>query len=522
MPKLSLPFLYSALVTGLLLTSGCTVLGPDYQEPEVSWLNDWQPSAYPVADTKEEQQADDLQFWWQLFNDPELNQLIETVKQENINLRIAGLRILESRALLGIAGSNLYPQVQQASGAANYTKTEQHGRSLIDSSGSQVGYSFGLNAAWELDFWGRFKRGIESADAAYFASIANQQDLQVLLSSQASSLYFAYRTTQARIAIANENVALSKRSFEITELLFKRGADSELDLQQAKTQYLAAQATIPTLESALIQTRNALSVLLGRPPGDLPELDNAQYKLPTIESTSIEDVPTKLLVRRPDIRAAAWQVAAQSAQIGIAEADYYPTISLLGSLGWSGKDKSGSPDIGSLGIGPTLKWNIFDHGRIKNNIRVQDTRLQQLIENYQESVLQAAREVDDAAISIIKTSEAQTLYDQTVTAAKRSLTLATARYREGYSDFQRVLDAQQALFVQADRRLVNHGSHLSSVVNLYKGLGGGWVYTPVENIIPEVTRNTMQQRTDWGDLLTAPIYNDPSNTAPAHEDSPHE
>ena len=163
-------------------------------------------------------------------------------------------------------------------------------------------------------------------------------------------------------------------------------------------------------------------------------------------STSIQDIPARLLIRRPDLRAAAWQVAAQSAQIGIAEADYYPAISLLGAIGWSGSSLSGSPTVGNLGVGPALSWNIFDYGRIENNVRVQDARLQQLIEKYQETALQAAREVDDAAISVLKTAEQQAILDESVSAARRALEIANTRYREGYSDFQRVLDAQRSLF----------------------------------------------------------------------------
>ncbi|TNF98667.1 MAG: TolC family protein, partial [Gammaproteobacteria bacterium] len=255
--RLTLPFL-------ALTLSACTMLGPDYKEPEVEWLNDWQPSVFPVSAAPEEQQAEDLQFWWQMFNDPVLNQLIAIAKQENHSLRIAGLRILESRAQLGIAGSALYPQVQQATGALSYSSTEKHGGNVADSSLNQTSYSLGANASWELDFWGRFKRGIESADAAYFASIANQQDAQVLLSAAVADLYYVYRTTLGRIAIAKENASRQKRSFEITEQLFQAGGDSELDLQQAKTQYLSTLSSIPQLEAALVQTRNAIAVLLGR------------------------------------------------------------------------------------------------------------------------------------------------------------------------------------------------------------------------------------------------------------------
>jgi len=508
------------LLCGAVAVSACTTLGPDYREPEVAWLQDWQPSLYGLLEGKTET---DLRFWWQVFNDPVLNRLIESAKKDNLSLRIAGLRILESRALSGIARSGLYPQIQQVSGAVSYANTQQRGGTLGDNNQSLVSYQAGFDLAWELDFWGRFQRSIESADAAFFASIANQRDGQVLLSAQVANLYFAYRTTELRVVIARENAAIQKRSYEITERIYKSGEGSELDLQQAKTQYLATLSTIPDLEITLTTIRNALAALLGRPPGNLPELAGRPVKqLPSIAATGIRDIPAQLLLRRPDIRAAAWQVAAQSAQIGIAEADYYPAISLLGSIGWSGNTLSGSSNTGSLAIGPALRWNIFDYGSIENNVRVQDALLQQLIENYRNTVLQAAREIDDAAINVVKTREQQDVLAESVRAAQRSLELANKRFHEGYADFQRVLDAQRAVFSQAERQLVNQGSHVGAVIDLYKTLGGGWLPTPVEQLIPEEVRDTMQARTDWGNLLTAPLPDSPATPLPDSGASQHE
>lgn len=305
------------LVTTLALNA-CTTLGPDYQEPEVSWIDHWQTSLYGQTGTPQPESAADLRFWWRLFDDPALNQLIERARQSNPNLRIAGLRILESRAQLGIAGSSLYPQLQQVGGAVDYVKTHRRGGALPNDEQNLVSYQAGFNLGWELDFWGRFRRGIESADAAFFASIANQRDAQVLLTAQVADLYFAYRTTELRISIARDNAAIQKRSYAITEQVYLSGEQSELDLQQAKTQYLSTLSTIPELQITLTKTRNALATLLGRPPGDLPELSSRQAVLPDIEPLLIRDIPAQLLMRRPDVRTAAWQVAAQSSQIGIA------------------------------------------------------------------------------------------------------------------------------------------------------------------------------------------------------------
>lgn len=488
------------LITAWALTA-CATLGPDYREPEVHWLDDWESDLYGQMGSPEEQSQIDLRFWWRLFDDPVLNQLIELSKRENPSLRIAGLRVLESRAELGIAGSSRYPQVQQATGAINYVNNRQFG-GPDHSFGS---YQAGLNVGWELDFWGRFKRGIESADAAFFASIFNQQNAQVLLNAQVVDFYFAYRTTLLLIDIAKENAMIQKRSFEITEQLYKSGQNAELDLQQAKTQYMATLSSIPGLEITRTQLRNALGALMGRAPGNLPELDEEVQGLPILNPIIIRDIPARLLMRRPDIRSAAANVAAQSAQIGIAEADLYPSISLFGTIGWSGSTLSGNPDTLSLGIGPTFTWNIFDHGQIKNNVRVQDARLQQAIENFRNTVLQAAREIDDAAISIVKTREQKDPQRESILASQRSLELANARYREGYSDFQRVIEAQRAVVAQAERGVDNDSSHINAVISFYKAVGGGWLDTPVEYLVPETTRETMESRSDWGDLLQAPL-----------------
>jgi len=503
----------AGLLAGFAL-AGCTMLGPDYEEPDVEWLEAWHTDLYGQAGESPEPGETDLRFWWRVFDDPVLDGLIDSARRGNPSLRIAGLRILESRAVLGIAESALYPQSQQISGSAAWTHTRQSGGAAPDRSDTFTAYQAGAAVGWELDFWGRFRRGIESADAAFFASMANYQDVQVLLAAQVADLYFAYRTTLLRIGIARKNAALQKRSLEITEKLFASGQQSELDLQQARTQYLATLSTIPDLEITRTQTRNALAAVLGRPPGELPELAGLEGLLPSVDPRIVADIPARLLMRRPDIRTAAWQVAAQSAQIGIAEADLYPSVSLFGTVGWSGTTIDGAPDTTTAAVGPGFTWNVLDYGRLRNNVRVQDARLQQAIESFQNTVLQAAREIDDAAIGVVKTREQQGILAESVRAAERSLVLANTRYQEGYADFQRVLDAQRALFSQAERETVNQGRHVSAVIGLYKALGGGWTPVEIERLVPEETRETMRERTNWGDLLTAPLppqASDPSS-----------
>lgn len=499
--------LLPVLLVTLMQLSSCTVLGPDYSEPEITWLNKWEASIYSNLDTDEEFDQTDLQFWWQIFQDEQLNKLIELVRRENPSLTIAGLKILESRAALGIAKSSLYPQVQQVSGSTLYNNDHSWGGDLPDSSSSFSSFQSGFNLGWELDFWGRFKRGIESADAAFFASIANQQNLQVLLSAQVVDAYYAYYTALLQIDIARKNATIQKRSYEITERLYESGEKAELDLQQAKTQYMSTLSTIPGLEIALVQIRNSISTLLGRAPGLIPELDDQLKPLPVLEQNIIKQVPAQLLMRRPDIRAAAFQVAAQSAQIGIAEADSYPSITLLGNIGFSANTIDGSADSLSFSIGPSFTWNIFDHGAIENNIRIQDARLQQTIENFQNVAVVAASEINNSIISVIKTREQKLPQQASTQAANRSLELANSRYKEGYADFQRVLDAQRSAAAQAANELSNDSNHISAVISFYKAIGGGWNNMIIDEIIPAQSRDEMQSRTDWDKLFEAPLPN---------------
>jgi NodT family efflux transporter outer membrane factor (OMF) lipoprotein len=487
-----------------LALQACASLGPDYQEPQVEWLDQWQTDLYgqviSAGNTEE-----DLSFWWQAFNDPILNGLIETTRQKNSSLQVAALAIVQSRAQLGIATGSQYPQVQQASGSlARTDKWPTEGGNSGDHSYLNS-YNAGFNIGWEMDFWGRWRRSIESADAAFFASISNYQNAQVLLSAQMAQSYFSYLTILRQIAIARENTELQKRSMEITTRLYESGQSAELDVQQAKTQYLATLASIPSLEISLRQVKNAIAVLLGRAPGNVSELDNVVGNLPALSPLMIEEIPARLMMRRPDIRTSAWQVAAQSAQIGIAGADLYPSVSLFGSIGWSGNSLNGNADSVSTGFGPSFTWNLFNYDRIENNVRVQDAALQQLIESYQLTVLGAASEIDNAAISVVKTQEKDILLKDALVAAERSLVLSSKRYQEGYSDFQRVLSAQLARAGASNSYVANQGAHINAVIAFYKSLGGGWQPVDGENLIPDQIRQLMEERTEWDGMLNDPL-----------------
>ena len=488
-------------MAGVALLSACTTLGPDYQRPAVPWLDHWTGgSLEPLATAPRVPQSAQTSEWWRRFNDPVLDRLVAEALRANPNVRTAGLRIMEARAQLGIAGSTLYPQVKQATGDVLWA-----GEHKEHSDTSAVSFSAGLRASWELDFWGKFQRGIEAADAGYWASIALYDDVQVLMASQVATLYITIRTVKVRLRIAAENAALQKRNLDISERLFASGHDSELDVQQAKAQYLATLASIPALEIGVRQAQNALSVLLARPPGPLPEMATAKDTIPQAELEVIVDMPADLLRRRPDVRAAEMQLAAQSALIGVSTADLYPSISLLGSIGLSATSLSSSARSLTWGIGPSLVWNVFDQGRLTNTVLLQDARFQQLYEQYQDAVLRAAREVDDAAVSFARTGEQIVLLAESVKAAQRSLDIATLQYREGLTDFQRVLDSQRTLFVQQDNLVATQGGLMQSLVAIYKAMGGGWEQGRSRPVIDDATREAMERRSDWKGILAEPL-----------------
>jgi NodT family efflux transporter outer membrane factor (OMF) lipoprotein len=505
--------LTAALAAALL--GACRTVGPDFERPQVPWLAGWPGgSLAALASSSVEQGAApakpdaargaSLQTWWDNFHDPVLSQLIAGALRANPSVRTAGLRIMEARAQLGIAASTLYPQGQQVTAELLGVGAQRSG--APDS--RDLAFDTGLRIGWELDFWGKFRRTIEAADAGYLASIARYDDVQVLIAAQVANLYCAVRTIEARLAIAVENADIQRRSLDITALLFKGGAEAELDVQQARALYLNTLSTIPQLESSLRQTQNALSILLARPPGPLPEMAPGRNRIPqaTLDLAGLPaGRPADLLRRRPDVRGAEMQLAAQSALIGVSEADLYPAISLTGAASLSATSMSGAPQVLNWALGPSLVANVFDYGRLRNSVLLQDARFQQLAEQYQDAVLRAAREVDDAAVGFARTREQIALQAEAVKAARRSLDLATLQYREGLVDFQRVIDSQRTFFSQQDLLATSRGNLAQNLIALYKALGGGWEQGRTRPVLDEATRATMDKRSDWRGILAAPL-----------------
>lgn len=496
----------------LLSLIGCAKVGPDFDHPSTELAPGWLEQGDKRVRTK----SGDFRDWWRLFKDPTLNRLIRTAYEQNLPLRVAGLRILEARAQLGIAIGDFYPQQQHLSGFTDRFHLPLRG--LSERLPSDNGFvntlwmdRIGLTSSWELDVWGKFRRAIESADAELLAAVADYDATLVTLTADAANFYIRIRTLEKKLEIARSNVQAQLGNLKIAEAKFSGGSSSQRDVEQAKTVLGSTQASIPTLESQLRQTKNALCLLLGMPPNDLDKplgSGSGVAQIPTPPVQVAVGIPTDLLRRRPDIRSAELAAAAQSSRIGVAKANLYPAFSLSGSFGFVSSNATGNSlsDIFQWGshfyrFGPAVQWNLFNYGQITNQVRAQDARFQELLITYQNSVLQAQKEVEDGLISFLKTQDAAEYLAQSTAAAQRSLDLATIQYREGIADFTTVLTAEQSLLSQQDSFATTLGDIASSLVNVYRALGGGWQIREGLDFVPAPIKQAMANRTNWGDLL---------------------
>jgi NodT family efflux transporter outer membrane factor (OMF) lipoprotein len=498
------------IVTGLLCLAACTPVGPDFVRPDMPANPAWLEAELAEFDTD----TPELANWWRQLNDPVLDQLIETALANNNNLRIAGLRVLESQANLNIATGLQWPQAQVAVGDATAVGASESNANTTAGDLNFTQYNLGASVSWEIDFWGRFRRGIEAAEAGYLASVASYDDLTVLLIAQVATTYTAILSAEEQLRLAEESAAIQRRSFEIVDVLYRNGDSSELDALQAQTLLLSTEAVIPGLKTSVQQAKNALSVLLGLPPAGVDSILGSAETLPTLPDDVSVGIPANLLRQRPDIRQAELQAMAQNALVGVANANLYPSFSLNGYIGVAAAGntdttRTGDSGIGELfrtesltySVGPSFVWPFLNYGRIRNDIRVQDARLQQALIAYRESVIQAAREVEDSMTALARSREQDDILASTVAVAERSSDLSLLRYTEGFADYQRVLNAQQALFSAQQRYAANRGAVLANFIALYRSMGGGWQTTAPRRLIDEGTRQEMQERTDWGEML---------------------
>lgn len=501
----ALPVLGLTLSLGAMsLLGGCTV-GSDYQRPDLDL-----PAAWSEAGTDGIAASPRLARWWEPFGDPILTALIEDAARQNLTLQAAGLRILAARAALGIAAGNRLPQRQNANGNIRRTRVSESTANVPPGlDGSYWDATNGAEIAWEIDFWGKFRRNLEASRAGLAGTLASYDAALVTLASETARAYFAVRTVQALLDVTRSNIAVQERSLEISEVLARNQRTTELDVAQARTLLESTRADLPQLEARLIRARNALSLLLGRPPGDLEaRLGHGPIPSPPAEITL--GLPADLVRQRPDVLEAELDAVVQSARVGIATANRYPAFSLVGVIGLRSADANGAAlgDIAETSsiesiAGPGFTVPILNYGRLRNAVLQEDARLQQALVRYQNTVLNAAREVEDAIAGFVNEREALAALRRSAAAAERAVDLALVQYREGIASYQRVLDTQRTLNLQQRLAAASQGEVVDQLVLLYKALGGGWEIRRGEPVVDQRYLDAMRARAGWGRRLEA-------------------
>jgi NodT family efflux transporter outer membrane factor (OMF) lipoprotein len=474
-----------ALGVCVALAGGCTTfrdwahngfkVGPNFEQPPAISSAAWIDAGDPRIVTRYPRQDD----WWNVFADPVIPGLIEKARQDNLDLRAAGLRVLQARAQRNISVGNLFPQSQNLIG--DYAHV-QLGKNLNVFGNPQASlpstlnvWATGFNASWELDFWGRFRRQIESSNADLESSAETYRDALVTLFADVATNYVQLRTFQQRIAFARNNVEIQKETLALAQARLQAGKGTELDVKQARSSLSQTESTIPPLLIGARQASDRLCILLGLPAQDL-----AGYlgdgSIPAVPPSVGVGIPAELINRRPDVRKALRDAASQSAKIGIAEADFYPAIGVTGFMGYAADDLARlfSEKSFTSVVLPNFQWKILNYGRIRNNVRAQNAAFQARVYQYQQTVLIAGREVEDAMVAFLQYQVQARSLEESVRDAADSVEIVQALYKGGLVDFNRVLTAQSQLVALQDQLAVARGNIVVSLIAVSRALGGGW------------------------------------------------
>ncbi len=479
----------------VLLAAGCMV-GPNYHAPTVKAPTQWAGLDAASSDdtSKATSEAAALADWWKSFQDPELDSLIERAVQSNLTLKQAQARILQAREARTVAGAGLLP-------SANASSSVSNSRSGVVAGGAAQTltprarnlFEDGLDATWELDFFGGLRRGIEAADANVQAAVEDSRDTMVTLTAEVALNYIELRGFQQQIAVAQKNLESERRTADITHRRFDVGFASRLDTANADAQVATTQSQIPTLQASAQQTIYSLSVLLGQEPAALQAELSPQGAIPPTPPVVPVGLPSDLLQRRPDIRRAEAQLHSATAQVGVATAGLFPQFSLTGSGGQQGLT------VGSLGslasrfwsVGPGVTLPIFNAGKIRANIRQQNDVQQQALLAYQQTVLTALQDVENALVAYAKEQQHRAALLAAVSANQTAVDLSMRLYTAGQGDFLNVLTAQRDLYSNEDALTQSDRNIDTDLVALYKALGGGWQKaaspTPGTPVTPQKT-----------------------------------
>jgi outer membrane protein, multidrug efflux system len=452
----------------VVVVAGCTV-GPDYVPPENSLRARWH-SELRDGLTAKPIDPNTLASWWTKLGDPELSSLIERAVAGNLDMATARSRIRESRARRSVARGALFPTLN-AAGSATSSRTDIN----TGADTRSRAYSSSFDASWELDVFGGIRRSVEAADADLEASEENLRDVLVSLLAETALNYVEVRTFQARLAAAESSLATQDGAYELTLWRSQAGLEDELAVHQARYNLENTRSQIPTLRTGLQEAMNRLAVLLGETPGDLhKELEKPQA-IPVPPAEVAVGVPADVVRRRPDVRRAERELAAQTARVGVATANLYPQLTLNGSVGietLSLRDPS-SPRTQTISGGPRLSWALFDP-TVRPNIEVQSALQEQALIQYRAAVLGSLEEVEDALVAYAQEQQRRDNLQQATEAAQAAAKLAQDKYKAGLTDFNNVLDAERSLLSFQDQLAQSNGTVTSNLIRLYKALGGGW------------------------------------------------
>lgn len=452
----------------LATLTGCTV-GPNYQPPKAQVPSAWsQPSSAPAGASADEI----LVHWWTAFNDPTLTTLVERAVQSNLTVKQAEARIRQARAARGVARAGFWPTVD-ATGTESFSRSPGTG-------GSSRLLEAGLDASWELDIFGGTRRNVEAATADLAAAVEDHRDALVTLAGEVALNYVELRGLQQRIAIAQKNLEAQQHTAKVTKERFEGGFVGALDVANANAQVATTASQIPVLEILARQTIYNLGVLLGAEPSALVAELSETGGIPAAAPDVPLGVPSDLLRRRPDIRRAEVQIHAATARIGVATADLFPRLTVTGAAGFQGSQFDSWLQWTSrfASVGPSVDWQIFNAGKVTNNIEVQKALTEQAVLTYRQSVLTALQDVENALIASTKEQEHRKALADAVEANRKAVDLSMQLYIQGLGDFLNVLDAQRSLYSSEDALVQSTQTMSIDLVALYKALGGGWSSTP--------------------------------------------
>jgi len=458
------------VVLAILILTGCATVGPDYVPPDTSVSATWN-TQFKGGLTAEEMDPQALAAWWATLNDPELSSLIDRAVLGNLDLKKALARVREARARRGMAKADLFPTLD-ATGSATWSRTSK------DTGTGKTNdlYAASFDAGWELDIFGGVRRSVEAAGADLQATQEDLRNVLVSLLAEVALNYIDVRTSQVLIAVAEANLEAQSETYQLTQWRYEAGLSDELAVQQARYNLENTRSLIPAFRTRLEEAMNRIAVLLGEQPGKVhPELEKRE-PIPVTPLKVAVGVPADLLRRRPDVRQAERQLAAQTARIGVATADLYPKFTLSGSIGLEAFSLSNLSSSGawSLSGGPRITWAIFKGGAIRQNIEVQSALQEQALIQYEATILSALEEVENALVAYAEVQQRRQSLSEATQAAQKAVDLAQHRYQAGLTDFNNVLDAQRSLLSFQEQLAQSEGTVTSNLVRLYKALGGGW------------------------------------------------